>query len=63
MHDIATHCAFVQLKELKRQMAAQRPVPQPEEAPERVARGAGLVALLRRLRFIPARLADDAPGA
>ena len=33
MHDISTFCMFVQLKELQRQMAAQRPEsPQPLDA-------------------------------
>jgi hypothetical protein len=55
MHDISTLCMFVQLKELQRQMAAQRPTPpQPLDAPKRSVHGLALARLLRRFRIVQA---------
>jgi hypothetical protein len=55
MHDISTLCMFVQLKELQRQMAAQRPEPrQPLDARKRSVHGRMLARMLRRFRIVPA---------
>ena len=55
MHDISTLCMFVQLKELQRQMAAQRPEPpRPLDAPKRSAHGRMLARLSRPLRIVSA---------
>ncbi len=55
MHDISTLCMFVQLKELQRQMAAQRPErPRPLDAPKRSVHGRTLARQFRRFRIVPA---------
>ena len=55
MHDISTLCMFVQLKELQRQMAAQRPEPPRSlDAPKRSAHGRMLARLSRPLRIVSA---------